>query len=33
MGLEEAQSAIFYAPVGSLGRAFMAVEAEAFAIQ
>lgn len=31
--LEEAQSAIFYAPVGSLGRAFMAVEAEAFAIQ
>lgn len=31
--LEEAQSAIFYAPVGSLGRAFMAVEADAFAIQ
>lgn len=31
--LEEAQSAVFYAPVGSLGRAFMAVEAEAFAIQ
>ncbi|WP_341581219.1 molecular chaperone TorD family protein [Marinobacter metalliresistant] len=31
--LEEAQSAIFYAPVGSLGRAFMIVEAEAFAIQ
>lgn len=31
--LEEAQSAVFYAPVGSLGRAFMTVEAEAFAIQ
>lgn len=31
--LEEAQSAVFYAPVGSLGRAFMAVEADAFAIQ
>ncbi|MEC7816854.1 MAG: molecular chaperone TorD family protein [Pseudomonadota bacterium] len=31
--LEEAQSSIFYAPVGSLGRAFMAVEADAFAIQ
>lgn len=31
--LEEAQSAIFYAPVGSLGRAFMTVESEAFAIQ
>ncbi len=31
--LEEAQSAIFYAPVGSLGRAFMAIEADAFAIQ
>ncbi|MGC8119972.1 TorD/DmsD family molecular chaperone [Marinobacter sp. VGCF2001] len=31
--LEEAQGAIFYAPVGSLGRAFMAVEADAFAIQ
>lgn len=31
--LEEAQSAIFYGPVGSLGRAFMAVEADAFAIQ
>lgn len=31
--LEEAQSSVFYAPVGSLGRAFMAVEADAFAIQ
>ncbi|WP_040474423.1 TorD/DmsD family molecular chaperone [Marinobacter algicola] len=31
--LEQAQSAVFYAPVGSLGRAFMAVEADAFAIQ
>lgn len=31
--LEEAQSAIFYAPVGSLGRAFMTIEADAFAIQ
>ncbi len=31
--LEEAQGAIFYAPVGSLGRAFMAVETDAFAIQ
>ncbi|MDX1633256.1 MAG: molecular chaperone TorD family protein [Marinobacter sp.] len=31
--LEEAQSAVFYAPVGSLGRAFMAVEADAFALQ
>ncbi|TKV69359.1 molecular chaperone TorD [Marinobacter panjinensis] len=31
--LEKAQTAIFYAPVGSLGRAFMAVEAEAFALQ
>ncbi|WP_228739384.1 TorD/DmsD family molecular chaperone [Marinobacter arenosus] len=31
--LEGAQSAVFYAPVGSLGRAFMAVEADAFAIQ
>lgn len=31
--LEDAQSAVFYAPVGSLGRAFMAVEADAFAIQ
>ncbi|KXO07608.1 MULTISPECIES: molecular chaperone [Marinobacter] len=31
--LEEAQNAIFYAPVGSLGRAFMTVEEEAFAIQ
>lgn len=31
--LEEAQNAIFYAPVGSLGRAFIAVEADAFSIQ
>ena len=31
--LEQAQTAVFYAPVGSLGRAFMAVEADAFAIQ
>lgn len=31
--LEKAQNAVFYAPVGSLGRAFMAVEADAFAIQ
>ncbi|MBE0486370.1 molecular chaperone TorD family protein [Marinobacter sp.] len=31
--LEEAQSAIFYTSVGSLGRAFMTVEADAFAIQ
>lgn len=31
--LEKAQSAVFYGPVGSLGKAFMAVEAEAFAIQ
>jgi hypothetical protein len=31
--LEEAQNAVFYAPVGSLGKAFMAVESEAFAIQ
>ena len=31
--LEEAQSAVFYAPVGSLGRAFMSVETDAFAIQ
>lgn len=31
--LEKAQTAVFYAPVGSLGRAFMAVEAEAFALQ
>lgn len=30
--LEEAQSAVFFAPVGSLGRAFMTVEADAFAI-
>lgn len=31
--LERAQTAVFYAPVGSLGRAFMDVEAEAFALQ
>lgn len=31
--LEKAQTAIFYGPVGSLGRAFMDVEAEAFALQ
>lgn len=31
--LEEAQNAVFYAPVGSLGRAFIGVEAQAFAIQ
>lgn len=31
--LEKAQTAVFYTPVGSLGRAFMAVEADAFAIQ
>lgn len=31
--LEEAQSSVLYAPVGSFGRAFMAVEADAFAIQ
>ncbi|TGN39165.1 TorD/DmsD family molecular chaperone [Marinobacter confluentis] len=31
--LEGAQSAVFYAPVGSLGKTFMAIEAEAFAIQ
>jgi len=31
--LEEAQASVFYAPVGSLGRAFMAVEADAFSIQ
>lgn len=31
--LEKAQAAVFYAPVGSLGRAFMAVESNAFAIQ
>lgn len=31
--LEKAQAAVFYAPVGSLGRAFMTVEADAFAIQ
>ncbi|MDO6443503.1 MULTISPECIES: molecular chaperone [unclassified Marinobacter] len=31
--LEEAQSAIFYTPVGSLGRVFITIEADAFAIQ
>ena len=31
--LEGAQNAVFYGPVGSLGRAFMRVEADAFAIQ
>lgn len=31
--LEKAQASVFYAPVGSLGRAFMSVEAEAFSIQ
>lgn len=31
--LEGAQTAVFYAPVGSLGRAFMDIEADAFAIQ
>jgi len=31
--LEKAESAVLYAPVGSLGKAFMAVEAQAFAIQ
>lgn len=31
--LERAQTAVLYAPLGSLGRAFMAVEAEAFALQ
>lgn len=31
--LEKAQTAVFYAPVGSLGRAFMEVETEAFALQ
>lgn len=31
--LEGAQNAVFYAPVGTLGRAFMEVEADAFAIQ
>ncbi|MBS3804439.1 MAG: molecular chaperone TorD family protein, partial [Oleiphilaceae bacterium] len=31
--LEKAQTAIFYAPVGSLGRAFMDIEAEGFALQ
>jgi len=30
--LEKAQTAIFYTPVGSLGRAFMEVEADAFAL-
>ncbi|GAB3112461.1 molecular chaperone TorD family protein [Aestuariicella hydrocarbonica] len=31
--LEQAQTALFYAPVGALGRAFMAVESEAFALE
>jgi TorA maturation chaperone TorD len=31
--LEKAQTAIFYTPVGTLGRAFIAIEADAFAIQ
>lgn len=31
--LERAQTAVFYAPVGSLGRAFLDVETEAFALQ
>ncbi|MEX2475304.1 molecular chaperone [Marinobacter sp.] len=31
--LEKAQASVFYGPVGSLGRAFMTIEAEAFAIQ
>lgn len=31
--LEGAQNAVFYAPVGTLGRAFMEVESDAFAIQ
>lgn len=31
--LEAAQASVFYAPVGSLGRAFMAIETDAFAIQ
>lgn len=31
--LERAQTAVLYAPLGSLGRAFMQVEAEAFALQ
>jgi hypothetical protein len=31
--LEHAISAEFYARVGSLGRVFMAIEGEAFAIQ
>ena len=31
--LEKAQTAVFYAPVGSLGRAFMDVEADGFALQ
>ncbi|QGG79275.1 molecular chaperone TorD [Litorivicinus lipolyticus] len=31
--LEGAQNAVFYGPVGSLGRVFMDVEADAFAIQ
>jgi len=31
--LEKAQTAVFYTPVGSLGRAFMDVETDAFALQ
>lgn len=31
--LEKAQNAVFYAPVGSLGRAFIAIESDAFAFQ
>lgn len=31
--LEGAQNAVFYGPVGTFGRVFMEVEADAFAIQ
>ena len=31
--LEEARSAVFYAPVGTIGRTLMEVEAQAFAMQ
>lgn len=31
--LEAAESAVFYAPVGALGKAFMAVESQAFGMQ
>lgn len=31
--LEKAQTAVFYTPVGTLGRAFMAIEADAFTFQ